>query len=111
MSLIELGKHEQYLAKEKHLREKYEEALEAAARERDYQIRNAQLVYDGEVRTKPFFGFVLWRLILCFLVQVGQIEKDIQLDKKHLKKKMTEALQQRLEELEEVRDKQMRIFV
>merc|ERR1711916_58178 len=52
------------------------------ARERTYQIHNAQLVYEGEAL---------------------QAEKDHQADKKHLKKKMREALEQRLEELEDER--------
>jgi hypothetical protein len=48
--LIESGKHEQYVAKEAMLREKYQQTIEAAMRERNYQIRNAQLVYEAEVR-------------------------------------------------------------
>ena len=80
IELIESGKHEQFLSREKALRKKMEDALESAARERTYQIHNAQLVYEGEA---------------------VQAEKDYQMDRKHLKKKMREALEQRLEELEE----------
>ncbi len=38
-----------YIAKEQHQVQKYREALELAARERAYQIRNAQAVYEAEV--------------------------------------------------------------
>ncbi len=80
MALIEGGKHEQFIAKDLALQEKQRLAIEAAARERTYQIRNAQLVYEAEV---------------------SQAEKDLALDRKHLKKKMLDSLQMRLEELEE----------
>lgn len=80
MNLVENGKHEKYQAKDQLLVEKHQRSLEAAARERTYQIRSAQLVYEAEV---------------------AQAEKELQTDRKHLKKKMLEALQSRVEELEE----------
>lgn len=80
IELVDTGKHEQYIAKEKLLQKKLEAALEAAAKERTYQIRNAQLVYEAEL---------------------AQAQKDFQLDRKHLKKKMKDALHRRIDELRE----------
>lgn len=82
IALLEQGKHDGFLQRDVTLQQKYRDSLELASHERAYQIRNAMLVYETEV---------------------AQAEKDLTLDRKHLKKKMREALESKLEELEEER--------
>ena len=46
IELVESGKHERYVAKQAQLKSKHDLSMSSAIRERAYQIRNAQLVYE-----------------------------------------------------------------
>lgn len=105
MAQLADGTHEQYLAKQERLMHKHRDALETAARERAYQIHNAQVVYEIEVSQSASrqMGVCVCVCVCSLVWQMLQAEKDLDMDKKHLKKKMREALEHRLEELEEER--------